>query len=400
VEQLADAETRAGAAEAGLEGIRQELDAASAREAHLADELRQKSDALKDFDELVTKIATAEIEINRLSEAEQLMGEKLAQSEALLGEKSAQLDVAAARIEEFAAERSELVHRLADIDSTLRQREEEIAQAWSELEAVRLAKTEMQSEFDQLVKDAERQSRQLEEERSWTLTLARDRQIAEQQAGRLASVLARERASFEKRLNEAHNQADTRISLQRAQIAELVELLASRETQIAQSEQRIDAHIAEVADLTNLLGSRESEVADKGKIVDELQSEISMVRQENASANITLADIRRQLAITDQQLASRTAAVNDHEAVAQKNAQRMEWLRSVNQIVLGSARRWHLIMPPGWRHRRVLRALQHKGLFNASAYLERYPDVAEARMDALRHFILHGMLEGRSTGFD
>lgn len=110
--------------------------------------------------------------------------------------------------------------------------------------------------------------------------------------------------------------------------------------------------------------------------------------------------VRRQLIITDQQLASRIAAVSDQEAIAQKNTPRIEWLRSVNQIVLGSARRWHLIMPPGWRHRRALRALRRKGLFNADAYLERYPDVAEARVDALQHFISHGMLEGRSTGLD
>ncbi|MEO8721924.1 MAG: hypothetical protein ABI395_00145 [Sphingobium sp.] len=156
---LGDAEARAGAAEAELEGIRQELGVTKAREALLADELRQKSDALNDFDELVTKIATAEIEITRLSDVERSLGERLEHSEVLLGEKTAQLDADAARFKELAAERNAFAHRLADVESTLRQREEEIAQAWSELEAVRLAKTDMQSEFDQLAKDAERQSR-------------------------------------------------------------------------------------------------------------------------------------------------------------------------------------------------------------------------------------------------
>lgn len=35
------------------------------------------------------------------------------------------------------------------------------------------------------------------------------------------------------------------------------------------------------------------------------------------------------------------------------------------------------------------------GLFDTKAYLELNPDVAEAGVDPVRHFILHGLKEGR-----
>jgi hypothetical protein len=40
------------------------------------------------------------------------------------------------------------------------------------------------------------------------------------------------------------------------------------------------------------------------------------------------------------------------------------------------------------------------GLFDAESYLAHYPDVQQAGMDPLRHYIWHGMGEGRRRRFD
>lgn len=59
---------------------------------------------------------------------------------------------------------------------------------------------------------------------------------------------------------------------------------------------------------------------------------------------------------------------------------------------------WQALMPPSWRRRRELAALAADGVFNADAYLARYPDVAGAGVDPLDHYLRHGFGEGRVPG--
>lgn len=56
---------------------------------------------------------------------------------------------------------------------------------------------------------------------------------------------------------------------------------------------------------------------------------------------------------------------------------------------------WWRLLPISQRMRREARLLHQHGLFDARAYLARNPDVAQNGMDPLRHYILHGMAEGR-----
>ncbi len=48
-----------------------------------------------------------------------------------------------------------------------------------------------------------------------------------------------------------------------------------------------------------------------------------------------------------------------------------------------------------WRRRRQMRRIAASGLFDASWYLRRYPDVAAAAADPLQHFVVSGCREGR-----
>jgi hypothetical protein len=58
---------------------------------------------------------------------------------------------------------------------------------------------------------------------------------------------------------------------------------------------------------------------------------------------------------------------------------------------------WWGWMPTKWRRAKTSARLKKSGLFDGPAYLRRYPDVAEARLDPLRHYLLHGRHEGRSV---
>jgi len=52
-------------------------------------------------------------------------------------------------------------------------------------------------------------------------------------------------------------------------------------------------------------------------------------------------------------------------------------------------------MPKAWSLRRERSLLKRHGLFDAQAYWDRYPDVAEEGVDPVRHYLTHGMQEGR-----
>lgn len=60
--------------------------------------------------------------------------------------------------------------------------------------------------------------------------------------------------------------------------------------------------------------------------------------------------------------------------------------------------KWWLLMPSSWRQKRKHRLYQRAGLFDAEKYLQVNPDVAESGMDPIRHYIFHGIFEGRTNG--
>ena len=71
-----------------------------------------------------------------------------------------------------------------------------------------------------------------------------------------------------------------------------------------------------------------------------------------------------------------------------------EWLRQT-YAVLECRRWWWWLMPKSWVTRRQHVRLHRRGLFDARRYLELYPDVAAGGTDPVRHYIAHGMAEGR-----
>ena len=53
------------------------------------------------------------------------------------------------------------------------------------------------------------------------------------------------------------------------------------------------------------------------------------------------------------------------------------------------------LMPARVRLKKQQARLKRTGIFDPEAYLAAYPDVAEAALDPLWHYINHGMAEGR-----
>lgn len=70
----------------------------------------------------------------------------------------------------------------------------------------------------------------------------------------------------------------------------------------------------------------------------------------------------------------------------------LKWLIEVNHLMSGNPWWWKL-MPAEWRRKREFRRLALLGSFDAQGYLARYPDVQEAGLDPLQHYMTHGISE-------
>ena len=91
-----------------------------------------------------------------------------------------------------------------------------------------------------------------------------------------------------------------------------------------------------------------------------------------------LAFLANSLLLTEDKLSQSQEALN--------------WLLEVN-LLTSSNPWWWKFMAAKWRRQREFRRLARRGLFDIKAYLARYPDVQEAGLDPLHHYMSHGIRE-------
>lgn len=114
-----------------------------------------------------------------------------------------------------------------------------------------------------------------------------------------------------------------------------------------------------------------------------------------ASTSTRLQELEDQLA----EIKHERAVLSDRVAAAgvleMEMADQLEWVRCATEIISEEPRWWHAL-PRQARKKRRSERLRAAGLFDAEAYLERHPDVANEGMDPFEHYMLHGMKERRS----
>lgn len=228
-------------------------------------------------------------------------------------------------------------------------------------------------------------------------------------------------------------QSEQALTLTRRRLTSLLDENAERKEQaeearqtlqeLAASAERVGALEAQLSELLSLKRELETRVADLDEWTFKLaadrrtaedaqrkmQSALNLQKkaQEVAKAEIGAlkADISR---LKDQskesegrrdeaycEIAAITRLLKASETLSGQLTDRMEWLARVASIAAGHSRRWHRLLPAVVSRRMVFRRLAAARLFDADAYLARYPDVRQAKEDPLRHYILHGMTEGR-----
>jgi chromosome segregation ATPase len=189
--------------------------------------------------------------------------------------------------------------------------------------------------------------------------------------------------------------AESTLAQRQEEIAQLFDRLVAAEARAAEARALLDEqHVgrsedrAAIARLANELAESNVRLADLAREADARERRLQEVEEAR-----TLAE--RGLAARFDEIANLTSLLMSETGRHGEVQENVKWLRSMAEVAAGFPA-WWTILPRRWRedraHARYLRA----GLFDAQRYRELNPDVAADGMDPVRHYIFHGIAEGRA----
>ncbi len=235
---------------------------------------------------------------------------------------------------------SELRNRIAVLESTLLQRQEEIEQTRHALKSEQ-DKSQQIEVLNFKLKDAD----------DWIFRLAGERQATE----RLLDQQGR-------RLKEA----ERRLAQQESRAKGVEEELYQQKYKLKEALLKIPLQEGELNDLRTSLLSSNSDLQDARSSVEKRFHELAILTKLLKEAE-------------DQE-----AAASDQRA----------WLIQICSV-LDHRPWWWPLAPKKWKMRYRRDRLRRMNLFDAQRYVELYPDVVAEGVDPVRHYISHGMKEGR-----
>jgi hypothetical protein len=184
-----------------------------------------------------------------------------------------------------------------------------------------------------------------------------------------------------------------------------------------------EAHRVEEG-LQQRLSAYQSEIFQLGQRYNELEQQLDAVQQRALEAQKLIDLYEKQLntanaeivTITDEKLRADAvrqqveSSLHNHISINTELSKQLvhseagiihyahltAWLQNLianNEAVP----RWWSLMPQSWREKRKWERLNKQVLFDSKKYLSLNPDVGVDGMDPLRHYILHGITEGRRT---
>ena len=329
---------------------------------------------------------------------------RLAERESEFTQLRADLEAANARAQEAAAERDarreELAHlqsalseaerksaagesRIAALEAELAKASAAVAQAEGAAQAAEAEVQEARAELQQ-TKSALEQRRHEAEETAAALKLAQER-IAQ------AEAASAEQARLAEGYREHVELLAAELRERRAANADLEQACRTLAAEKDALARRLDGELAEAA---QRLKAREEELAAARQ-----EAEARRAEAENAEARSR--ELSAQLDARFNEIAeiSRLLRAREAEAEAQRVQAEQAVARAAKEFGRAVATlmddRRHLLFWSQARLRRAMATVRRSGLFDASWYLEHYPDVAQAGIDPIKHYVLFGAREGR-----
>jgi hypothetical protein len=183
--------------------------------------------------------------------------------------------------------------------------------------------------------------------------------------------------------------------------AELSSRLAVAESTIAQRQEELSQLMTQFLE-TERLSARA--IAKEAVVHEQLISTNAALEQDVSKFNeriTSLTSIRTKLQSDlnerNAELARITAILASSEDIGRASAEHFSWLQAVHSVLSKEPRFARLRtrqFVKKWRYNELRRL----GLFDPDVYLEMNPDVRAEGMDPLHHYVLHGLLENRSSG--
>lgn len=226
-----------------------------------------------------------------------------------------------------------------------------------------------------------------------------------QQIGEMAARLAEAQLALTKLQEEAQSS--------RTAAAEALGELSHVQSALAQRSAEADDVNAQLRLATDSLVEEKSAREKEAELAERLGKELEAERGRAAANDERIVALTRLLKEKEAGLAERfneiavmTRLLADRESAVVASNERIEWLRQVSGFLLNNSRSHSLkgrlaaLMPASVRLNKQKERLKRSGIFDPGAYLAANPDVAEAGMDPLRHYIEHGIAEGRRLILD
>lgn len=185
--------------------------------------------------------------------------------------------------------------------------------------------------------------------------------------------------------------------------------LRSLEGTLASQQQEMARANIELADQKAAVAALEEAMAESQKRSEVVQQELAEQAQDSAQKmrdRIQLLEEHARNLARERDDAQRTTHERHAELVqitrllqeqiraSDLSVKQVEWLRQIHATLIGTPDWWRFF-PTRKRRKWEASRLNKHGLFNGERYLDLHPDVRNAGMDPLFHYIQHGMLEGR-----
>lgn len=288
--------------------------------------------------------------------------------------------------------------RLGSLESTLAQRQEEIAQAYAEIAGQKEAAGVLNDMLAESQERSEAAQRKLVEADAWVFRLSAERKAFETQAQRLerrlqdAETKQQQAEAVVRRLSDAEARAEARL----AELGERDEMLSHVLEEKSSIETHLNQCFQEIAALTQMLQEKETSLAETQAASARMEAEI---REAAEQSQVEKGAAESQLNERFREIAKLSGLLREREALASRSSDEAEWLQEAGSILLAntSTRKGRLLglLPAALNYKRQQRLLKRKGLFDGDAYLAAYPDVANEGADPLRHYLKHGIKENR-----
>jgi hypothetical protein len=170
----------------------------------------------------------------------------------------------------------------------------------------------------------------------------------------------------------------------------------------------IAQHTQQLPDAELAFREKDARISELSNINSSLVADVILLRKSNSDLlkyNNDLTEINSILSQRKESLdslhLSHYATVHLlNETIDKKNkeilklSQFCDWLKKLFYAT-SAFPAWWIVVPKAMRRVLKYKYLARRSLFNKKRYLSRYPDVSASGVDPLRHYINHGILEGR-----